>query len=74
MKDSGGGRICSIVLVSNIKQSVHLFPNFGAHIPPPWTSSNVLDECDIFFVNIFTDRHHGHLYRILYSSFNPKTL
>ncbi|KAF8219436.1 hypothetical protein L208DRAFT_1340031, partial [Tricholoma matsutake] len=54
--------------------SVHLFPNFGAHIPPPWTSSNVLDECDIFFVNIFTDHCHGHLHRILYSSFNPKTL
>ncbi|KAF8234121.1 hypothetical protein L208DRAFT_1551549 [Tricholoma matsutake] len=64
MKDSGGGQICSIVPISNIKRTVHLFPNFGAHIPPPWTSSTVLDECDIFFVNIFTD--HRHLYRTLY--------
>lgn len=58
-----GGRVCSIIPLANIRRSVHLFPKFGPHAPPEWTSSNVLDCCNTFFVNVFTDRH---LYRIIH--------
>lgn len=63
LKDSNDGRICSVVPVANIRRSVHLLPKFGPVAPQEWTSSNVLDLCNVFFVNCFTDRH---LYRILY--------
>ena len=62
MKEPDGGRTCSIVPIAEIRRSVHLFPNFGTHAPAHWTSSSVLDECDTFFVIVFTDCH---LYRIL---------
>jgi hypothetical protein len=62
MKDRDRNPICSIVPLSDIVRSVHLFPRFGPVAPAAWTSSNVLDECDSFLVNTFTDRH---LYRIL---------
>ncbi|KAH9013364.1 hypothetical protein EDB85DRAFT_2076599 [Lactarius pseudohatsudake] len=63
MKDRvGGGRICSIIPVANIRRSVHLIPKFGAVAPQEWTSNTVLDLANIFFVNSFTDNH---LYRIM---------
>lgn len=61
LKDREGGLVASIVPLANIRRSVHLFPKFGPLAPPEWMSSNVLDRCDTFFVNSFTDRH---LYRI----------
>jgi len=54
-------QICSIIPLANICRSVHLFPKFGPFAPQEWTSSNVLDLCNTFFVNDFTDRH---MYRI----------
>ena len=63
MKDGGGGRVCSIIPLANIRRSIHLFPQFGPVAPQDWTSSTVLDLCDHFYVNSFTDRH---VYRILY--------
>ena len=62
MRDDTGGPICSIVPLSDILRSVQLFPRFGQVAPAAWTSSNVLNECDSFLVNSFTDRH---LYRLL---------
>ncbi|KAL1680947.1 hypothetical protein EV122DRAFT_206846 [Schizophyllum commune] len=62
----GGGHLASIVPISQLRRSVHLFPKFGRVAPPEWTSSNVLDHCKTFFhflMNSFTDKH---LYRILY--------
>ncbi|KAF8257575.1 hypothetical protein EI94DRAFT_1629210, partial [Lactarius quietus] len=55
-KDSEGNWVCSIVPVTNIQQSVHLLPKFGPVVPAEWTSSNVLDCCETFFVNTFSDR------------------
>ena len=60
-KDRDGTRICSIIPLANIRRSVHLYPKFGAFAPQEWSSSNVLDRCNTFFVNDFTDRH---MYRI----------
>jgi hypothetical protein len=60
-KEPDGSHICSIIPVANIRRSVHLFPKFGPFAPQEWTSNNVLDLCNTFFLNDFTDRH---MYRI----------
>ena len=52
-----GDRIAAIVPLESIERSVHLVPKFGAVKPPEWTSETVLNLCDTFFVNSFTDRH-----------------
>ncbi len=56
LRDPKGIQKTSIVPVDYIRQSVHLFPKFGPVVPTHWTSTNVLDEADIFYVNPFTDR------------------
>ena len=61
-KDAEGSWICSIVPVGNIQRSVHLIPKFGPVAPAEWTSSNVLDCCDIFYLNTFSDRQ---IYRMM---------
>ena len=60
-KEPDGTNVCSIIPLANIRCSIHLFPKFGPFAPQEWTSSNVLDLCNTFFVNDFTDRH---MYRI----------
>ena len=62
LQDQNGGHICSVIPLANICWSVHLLPRFGPSAPQDWTSSNVLDLCNTFFVNSFTDKH---LYRVL---------
>ncbi|KIK78447.1 hypothetical protein PAXRUDRAFT_325404 [Paxillus rubicundulus Ve08.2h10] len=52
-----GERLASIIPVKNIRRSVHLIPKFGRLVSREWTSSTVLEECNDFFVNPFTDRH-----------------
>jgi hypothetical protein len=52
-----GKRLASIIEVSSIQRSIHLFPKFGRIAPRHWTSNNVLEECNMFFVNAFSDRH-----------------
>ncbi|KAJ7795959.1 hypothetical protein B0H14DRAFT_3093459 [Mycena olivaceomarginata] len=47
----------SIIPVSNIRRSVHLFPQFGPVAPREWTSENVLDLCTKFYVSPWSDRH-----------------
>lgn len=59
---STGDHVSSIIPVANIYCSVHLFPKFGPAAPQGWTSSSVLDCCQTFYVNSFTDKH---LYRLL---------
>ncbi|KAI0057420.1 hypothetical protein BV25DRAFT_1812409 [Artomyces pyxidatus] len=50
-------RVAAVVPVDAIRRSVHLFPKFGPGVPEGWTSSNVLELCETFFVSSFTDRH-----------------
>ncbi|KAG1884728.1 hypothetical protein F4604DRAFT_1574379, partial [Suillus subluteus] len=52
-----GEHLASIIDVSDIRRSVHLFPNFSAVVPREWTSSAVLELCSSFVVNSFSDRH-----------------
>ncbi|KAH9830637.1 uncharacterized protein C8Q71DRAFT_716534 [Rhodofomes roseus] len=52
-----GQRLAAIVPLDSLHRSAHLLPKFGPTKPPEWTSDNVLDLCDSFLVNSFTDRH-----------------
>lgn len=52
-----GERLVMIIPLESIHCSIHLFPSFGRAAPQHWTSSNVLDLCDRFWVNSFTDRY-----------------
>ncbi|KAF8259179.1 hypothetical protein EI94DRAFT_1617172 [Lactarius quietus] len=54
--DSEGNWLCSIVPVAKIRRSVHLLPSFGPVVPAEWASSNVLDRCEMFYLNTFSDR------------------
>jgi hypothetical protein len=57
-----GNGISSIIPLTDVVRSVHLFPVFGPFAPVEWTSCNVLDRANTFYVNPFTDRH---LYRLI---------
>ena len=52
-----GHRLASIIPVSRIRRSVHLFPKFGQVAPRDWTSGTVLERCNTFYVNQLSDRH-----------------
>lgn len=60
---SNGERRVSVVPVSLILSSVHLFPKFGPQAPVSWSSSNVLENASLFYVNMFSDRF---LYSTIY--------
>lgn len=51
-----GEQQSSVIPITLIRQSVHLFPKFGATAPSDWKSSNVLDTAKYFYVNPFSDR------------------
>ncbi|KIL56888.1 hypothetical protein M378DRAFT_16692 [Amanita muscaria Koide BX008] len=52
-----GQRYASIIPVTKIRSSVHLFPVFGnAAFRTEWTSDTVLEECNNFLVNPYSDR------------------
>ena len=53
----GGERVASIIPISTIRRSAHLFPKFGPSVPEGWSSENVLEKCTTFYLNSFTDRH-----------------
>jgi hypothetical protein len=51
-----GEQLSSVVPVSDIWQSVHLFPAFDPVADRSWLSTNVLDSASEFFVNPFSSR------------------
>ncbi|KAI0673079.1 hypothetical protein C8Q78DRAFT_970055 [Trametes maxima] len=52
-----GERLASVIELRHIRRSCHLLPDFGGPAPRDWSSSNVLDKCDNFWVNPFSDMH-----------------
>ncbi|KAM6491662.1 hypothetical protein JOM56_012906 [Amanita muscaria] len=48
--------VVSIVPINSIRQSVHLFPHFGAAVSREWSSDTVLDKSSTFYLNPFSDR------------------
>ncbi|KAJ7060041.1 hypothetical protein C8F01DRAFT_1210503 [Mycena amicta] len=61
--EKNGARLASVIPVQNIRRSIHLLPKFGPVANLMWKSSNVLEECKVFFANSMTDRH---IYMTLY--------
>ncbi|KAI9448874.1 hypothetical protein BJY52DRAFT_1206479 [Lactarius psammicola] len=51
-----GRRRASIIPVESILRSVHLFPIFGQHTPREWNTFSVLELCNAFYINPFSDR------------------
>ncbi|KAH9169516.1 hypothetical protein EDB89DRAFT_1463940 [Lactarius sanguifluus] len=51
-----GHRRASIIPVSSIISSIHLFPHFDHRIPQEWNTFSVLELCHTFYINPFSDR------------------
>jgi hypothetical protein len=51
-----GRRQSSIIPVDSIIRSVHLFPVFGQHTPQEWNTFSVLELCNAFYLNPFSDQ------------------
>ncbi|KAJ3559580.1 hypothetical protein NM688_g251 [Phlebia brevispora] len=52
-----GFRAAAVVPVSSIKRSLYPFPIFGPTVPQGWTSANVLEQCQSFYVDPFADNY-----------------
>ena len=53
-----GRRSVSIISVDSIICSVHLLPRFGGlSTPPEWNHFTVLEQCQSFYINPFTDMY-----------------
>ena len=48
-------RCAGVIPVDWIVRSVHLLPCFGPVVPQEWNSFTVLDKCQVFYVNPFTN-------------------
>jgi hypothetical protein len=51
-----GRRCASIIPVDAILRSVHLLPIFGQPAPQDWNTFSVLELCNAFYINPFSDR------------------
>ncbi len=51
----GGRRSACIIPVDSIVGSVHLLPRFGPIVPRGWNTFTVLDKCQSFYINPFTN-------------------
>ncbi|KAI0704544.1 hypothetical protein C8Q76DRAFT_630995 [Earliella scabrosa] len=58
-RDANGALRASVVEVRHFRRSCHLYPIAPGNgfVPRDWSSSTVLDACDHFFVNPFSDLH-----------------
>jgi len=50
-----GSRRASIIPVDWIRCSIHLLPRLGPVVPQDWNGFTVLDKCQTFYVNPFSD-------------------
>ncbi|KAJ3875340.1 hypothetical protein F5051DRAFT_442491 [Lentinula edodes] len=51
---------CSIIPVTQIIQTCHLYPVYGRSVDATWTSDNILDKCSTFYLNVYL-RHRDFL-------------
>ncbi|KAJ3847772.1 hypothetical protein EV368DRAFT_50596, partial [Lentinula lateritia] len=51
---------CSIIPVTQIIQTCHLYPVYGCSVDATWTSDNILDKCSSFYLNVYL-RHRDFL-------------
>ncbi|KAJ4470609.1 hypothetical protein C8J55DRAFT_435997 [Lentinula edodes] len=51
---------CSIIPVTQIIQTCHLYPAYGRTVDATWTSDNILDKCSTFYLNVYL-RHRDFL-------------
>jgi hypothetical protein len=51
-----GRRHASIIPVDTILGSVHLFPQCQRATPPEWNSFTVLEHCQTFYLNPFSNQ------------------
>ncbi|KAJ3926270.1 MAG: hypothetical protein NXY57DRAFT_1051450 [Lentinula lateritia] len=56
-------RHCSIIPVTQIMQTCHLYPNFGCSVNPRWTSHQILDQAPSFYLNPYLWHHDFYLFR-----------
>ena len=57
-RSTKNGRQCaSVIPAESILGSVHLIPQFGQDFPREWNSFSVLERCQSFYINPFTDIH-----------------
>ena len=49
--------LSSVVPLSHIHWSIHLFPKFVPLAPSSWSNSTVLDQCVVFYLNPFSDQN-----------------
>ncbi|KZT24914.1 hypothetical protein NEOLEDRAFT_1156454 [Neolentinus lepideus HHB14362 ss-1] len=56
-KGQNGRKESAIIELDTIFRECHLLPKFEARANRAWTSLNVLDRCDHFFINDFADHH-----------------
>ncbi|KAI0733471.1 hypothetical protein C8Q72DRAFT_772530, partial [Fomitopsis betulina] len=54
---TGSAKIASVVPLTLLERSVHLFPKWGGPVPTAWKSENVLDKCGTFYLNPTKDTH-----------------
>jgi hypothetical protein len=57
-KNCDSRRSVTIVPIESILYSVHLFPQFKSVASQHWDTFSVLEQCDTFFVNSFSDRYN----------------
>jgi hypothetical protein len=60
----GGERQASVIPVSSIVSSIHLFPRFGQNGPQGMNSFTVLEKCHSFYVNPFRDMDNYMLFSL----------
>ena len=51
-----GRRRVSIIPIASIIRSIHLLPIFGSHAPQEWNTFTVLEMCNSFYINPFSDQ------------------
>jgi hypothetical protein len=56
-------RQASVIELKDVRRTCQLWPKFGAKANRQWTSENVLDKCDKFFLG---NRSDTHVFQTLY--------